>query len=373
MVPPRMIIPGFARRTPIGVDVGEDTTRIVQLDARSNRIRAALSIPMIDGASREQFDLGSRIKRSLRRAGFTGTRCVVGVPRNFVHIHSIRAPEMPSKELNESLTWEATERFSIPQEHLRVDGIRTGARAINSDGDRSEVVLFAMDDRNATPCLETLLEAGLAPMALEPSFCGVSRAHSRHCRREEDRERVRVVLDCGAGGCTLVYLRGDRIGFCKTFSVSGDLLDATVAEKLEMDIESAAALRRDRCRASRTKKQIDMAAESGVLDASKPLLHELATEVALCLRHCAVAFRGARPEVLILSGRDASEPGLAEVIAERTGMTVQTEDEDQTISSIDKQLRNLGIRDEEPAAWTAALGLALHPLRARAMRARRAA
>jgi len=280
---------------------------------------------------------------------------------------------MPSQELHESLAWEATERFGIPREYLRVDGIRTGARTSNSDGDRSEVVLFAMDERNAVPCLETILDAGLAPMALEPGFCGVARAHSRHCRREQDRERVRVVLDCGAGGSTLLYLRGDRIGFCKTFSVSGDLLDETVAESLGIDRGSASALRRDRCRAARAQQRIDLGAETGVLDASKPILHELATEVALCLRHCGVAFRGSRPEGLILTGRDSSEPHMADLIAERTGVPTHSEDEDGTIDSIQKALRKLGVRDDDPAAWTAAMGLAMRPLKARAMKGGRAA
>jgi type IV pilus assembly protein PilM len=317
----------------------------------------------MDCEPREQYDFGARLKKALRRSGFSGSRCVVGVPRGIVHVHPIRAPEMPSKELNESLAWEAAERFSIPREYLRVDGIRTGARSASNEFDRSEVVLFAMDDRNATPWLEAMLEAGLAPLALEPGFCGVARAHSRHCRREQDRDRVRVVLDVGAGGSTLVYLRGDRIGFCKTFAMSGNLFDGAVAARLALDHDSASALRRDRCAAARANRPINSIADAGVADAVKPLLHEIATEVALCLRHCAVAFRGARLEAIVLSGRDSSEPGLADVISERTGIATRAEDEDGTIQIVEQQLRAMGIRDDEPAAWAGAMGLALRPLR----------
>lgn len=363
MVPPRSIFRGFARRTPIGVDVGDDAIRVVQLDLRTNRIRSAASMSLMNGDSREQYDFGARLKKVLRRAGFVGSRCVVGIPRGLVHVHPIRVPEMPRKELNESLVWEATERFTIPREHLHVDGIRTGARATSNECDRSEVVLFAMDDRNTAPWLEMMLDAGLAPLALEPGFFGVARAHSLHCRREQDRDRVRVVLDVGSGGSTLVYLRGDRIGFCKTFTISGDMFDEAVAASLSLDHDTASALRRDRCSAARTDRSIDSVADAGVADAVKPLLHDLATEVALCLRHCAVAFRGARPEAIILSGRDSSEPGLGKVISERTGIAAQAEDDYGTIQTVEQQLRALGIREDDPASWAGAMGLAMRSLR----------
>ena len=52
---------------------------------------------------------------------------------------------MSSKELQQSLMWEASERFSVPRESIQVDGVMTGARAPGVDDDRAEVVLFALD------------------------------------------------------------------------------------------------------------------------------------------------------------------------------------------------------------------------------------
>ena len=99
MLPSRTIFSGFARRTPIGVDIGDDAIRVMQLDFRTHRVRAAACIPLSDGMARDQYELGLQLKRVFRKGGFTGTRCVVGVPRNLVHVHPVRAPEMPSKEL----------------------------------------------------------------------------------------------------------------------------------------------------------------------------------------------------------------------------------------------------------------------------------
>ena len=265
----------FSRRTPIGIDVGDDAVRAIQLDSRSSEIRAAAMFQLPDSDARDSHQYSSQLRKSMRRAGFTGSRCIIGAPREQIHVHPIRVPHMSIKELQESLAWEASERFSIPRESIQVDGVMTGARAPGVDDDRAEVVLFALDERNAVSWLDLLMESGLSPLSLEPGFCGVARAHSLHCRREQDRNRVRVVLDFSARGTTLIYLRGDRIGFCKTFEVGGSKLDQVTAESLGMDLASASALRRDRLMAASRSHCIDGAAQSGATDAASQILHHL--------------------------------------------------------------------------------------------------
>lgn len=353
----------FTRRTPIGIDVGDDAIRAIQLDSRTSEIKAAAIFQLPDSDARDTHLYPNQFRKAMRRAGFTGSRCIIGAPREQIHVHPIRVPHMSTKELQESLAWEASERFSIPRESIQVDGVMTGARAPGVDDDRAEVVLFALDERNAVSWLDLLMESGLSPLCLEPGFCGVARAHSLQCRREKDRNRVRVVLDFSARGTTLVYLRGDRIGFCKTFDVGGGMLDQATSEALGMDLASAAALRRDRLMASTRSHSIDGAAQSGATDAVSQILHHLVEDVALCLRHCAVAFRGARPECIVLSGREALEPEFCEMLESGTGIPVNLDDENRTIDSIGGALRKKGIRSESASAWTAAFGLASRPIR----------
>ena len=372
-MPVHSMLQGLSRRTPIGVDVGDDAIRMVQLCSRSQKVRAAAVLHRSGDFERDRHEFRMRLRRILRRSGFRGTTCVVGAPRSIINVHPLRMPEMPAKELRDSLAWEASDRFAIPHESLQVDGIRTGARYSGNDGDRSEVVLFAMDERLAEPWLEMILDVGLAPLALEPGFCGVARAHSRRYRREQDRDRVHVVVDVGSAGSTLMYLRGDRVGFCKTIPVGGQAIEEAMSTGLGIDIGSAAALRRDRRHAARESRDIDRSVESGANDATKPLIHELATEVGLCLRHCAVAFRGSRPERIVLSGRDAFEPGLAAMVSERTGIEVFLDDCHGTIESLADQLGTIGITEDNPSAWTAAFGLAMRNRRVRTHRNERAA
>ena len=97
-----------------------------------------------------------------------------------------------------------------------------------------------------------------------------------------------------------------------------------------------------------------------------PLIHDLASEVSLCLRHCAVAFSGTRPEVMIVSGRDACEPGLVQMLESRIGFPAVTDDEQQNVQHLEAALCDSGLRGDDPSAWTAAMGLALRPANIRA-------
>lgn len=354
------------------MDVGDDAIRMIQLDGRSGRVRAAAMIPTGSGPGDDRPSREA-LRLALRRGGFTGSTCVVGAPRNSIHIHPIRVPEMPAGELLESLAWEASERFDIPRESLRVDGIRTGARYAAGDADRPEVVLFALDERRAGPWLDLLLDCGLAPLALEPGFCGTARAHSARYRRDRDRERCHVIIDVGHLGSTLMYLRGDRIGFCKTIPVGGDGFDRALARTLEIDDRSAQELRRDRRTAHQEGRTLDPAVETGADDALKPLIHDLASEIALCLRHCAVAFRGTRPEQILLSGPDAAEPGLAPLVLQRTGLEVVFDDAPGNVARLADDFVGLGLSVSDAPAWIAATGLALRERRVRSTRNGRAA
>ena len=357
-------MPFFSGRTPIGIDVGDDAVRAIQLDSRSRSIKAMAKLPLPEVGARSSSGFAQVLKRSLRKQGFRGTRCFLSAPRGLVFAHPIRIPKMPVSELSECLSWEAAERFSIEREYLQVDGIHSGARPAGSGDDRSEVILFALDQEKADPWLESIIEAGYAPLSLEPGFCAVARTHSQLFRREKDRDHVRVILDVGALGSTLVYLRGDQIGFCKSFAIGGNLFDEAVASRLSLDPDSASALRRDRRLAQLGGRQVDASANQGSEEAVMPLIHDLASEVSLCLRHCAVAFSGNRPEVMIVSGRDACEPGLLQILENRIGFPAATDDEQRNVHDLELGLPAHGIRGDDPSAWTAAMGLAIRPVHA---------
>ena len=74
-----------------------------------------------------------------------------------------------------------------------------------------------------------------------------------------------------------------------------------------------------------------------------------------------------------MSGRDAFEPGLDSILQERAGMEVTLDDENGTVGQIAEQLDRFGLSEEDPSAWTGAMGLSLRSVRTDPIRMGKAA
>ena len=75
-------MPFFSGRSPIGIDVGDDAVRAIQLDSRSGSIRAMARLPLPEVGARDCHGYSQLLRRSLRKQGFRGTRCVLSAPRD---------------------------------------------------------------------------------------------------------------------------------------------------------------------------------------------------------------------------------------------------------------------------------------------------
>lgn len=330
------------------------------------KVMGAALVPGSEG-DRSSEQLAESLRSAFITGGFVGRKCVVSVPRSDVWMQVVRLPHMPDGELNEAVAWEAAERFELDREALQCDWIQTGGSA----GDRQEVLIIAVNRSCLDARLNSVLQAGFRPVAVEAGFTGVARLFSRQFRREADGGRVRAVLDVGSSGSMLMVLRGRDLAFCKPVSVGGRHLDDRVAAQLDLDLEGARDLRAARLDGG---TPLDPSTDGAVGDAVRPVLAELAREAMRCLRHYSVSVRGERPEYLVLSGADASEPGLAGMVHGVCRVDVHLDDEAQSVTTLSQGLaESLPGRAGPVGGWVAAAGLSLRGVEPRRSSGRRAA
>jgi type IV pilus assembly protein PilM len=388
----------------VGVEFGEDATRLLQVRTVSGRLHVLgagrIDMPIGPETCADGLDLTERIRAAMGSGGFAGRRCVVCLPRTLVQVHAVRLPRMPDADMAQAVAWEAAQRFNIDRSRLSADFIRTGMPGKAGD-QREEVLMISVAHDAIDPWVEPLLEAGLRPVAIETHFTALARLFSQHYRREADRDNSRVVLDIGDSGATLLILRGDAIAFCKSIGIGAAHLDRAVADHLQMDKTAAAELRAARLAAAaslvmrrpsgetatssganhggesgrRHEEQDDQdaATDRAVFEAVRPLIGELAREVGLCLRYFGVTFRGAPPERLILTGMAALEPHLAQSLARAMDLPVAVDDQTGTLTTLNREIRS--VLNREPgvmSSWAVAAGLSMRGLaRSRVERRRR--
>lgn len=350
----------------VGIAFDTDEVRLLQLRDAAGGLRitgaARCSLPAAGGGERSLQQLAESLRSAVVSGGFAGRRCVISLPREDVFLQSLKLPVMPDEELVEAVAWEASQRMNVSRDSIRSDWIRTGATSEDEHG-RDEVLVIAAHRDALDRRLEAACEAGLRPMAVDTHFGAVARLFSRQHRRAVDIDSCRAVLEVGIDGATVIILRGDQVVFCKALDIGGHRFNHRVAEKLCLDVDSAAELRQARLRRDPGSKFIDPSTEQAVHEAVRPLLGELARNVLMCLRYVAVTFRGIAPEMIVVTGADGCEPGLASEISTTCQVPVQTDDEHGTLKGLEQGIHSIMQRDPGPVeAWVVAAGLSLRGL-----------
>ncbi|MHC5026262.1 MAG: pilus assembly protein PilM, partial [Planctomycetota bacterium] len=272
----------------VGIDFGTRTIKMLQVREAGDDLRV-VGAARIEAPGDGLTPRPDQISSAFSAGGFTGRKCVVSLPREDVHVQSIRMPRMPDREVRQAVAWEAAQRFELDRDTTQVDFLQTGA-SVHGSEDREETLLIAATDETITKRLEPLLAAGLQPIAIDTAFAALARAMSHAVRRDADQLSVRAVVEIGAAGSSVMILQGPNVRFYKALSVRGIDLNDAVVQHLQIDAESAAELRIARIGASDDANgpMLDASTDRAVYEAVRPRLNELVKEVVLCLRYYGV-------------------------------------------------------------------------------------
>lgn len=354
----------------VGIDIGTRAIKLLQLREHGRGLRVVgagrFDVHDADTEGGDAVTLVEQFRGAFATGGFTGRRCVVCLPRHAIRVQSVRLPSMPDDELRQAAVWEASQRFGFDRHGMEVDLIRTGAELQGGES-RDDILLIAAPHDAINAWLEPIMAAGLRPVALETHFTALARAFAGTTPVNPAQQRVRVVVEIGASGSTVMITRDDQIAFCKSIEVGGNQFDRAVAEHLQIDIMAARELRAARMAAANGHDAAsvlnDPSIQRAEYDAVRPLLGNFAKEVVLCIRYYGVTFRGHPPEQLIITGGDGLEPRLGETLAEQCKIPVVYDDQGALLESLTDGIRGVLQRPAGPSAWWAvAAGLSLRGL-----------
>ncbi len=355
----RWLQPGIL---PIGLDCGSSGAKALQL----RRFRGALSVV---GAARinlpDQIEdpiarakaLAQGVARRLDTSGFVGRQCVVAIDDRLVRTRSVRLPILSDIETDKAVRVDGSQRLGFDTPDAEIGWLRAG-QVRQGDELREEVILAGASHHDVGVIVDALLEQNITPIAVEPAFLALARAIGRFYRRQDDQRHMRIVVDVGWTTSTVIALRGSSVSFVKPLEFGGQLLDDAAAQRLNLDSESIAALRRDRQRAATDDPSIsiDPRIDRAIFDAVRPTIADLAHEISLCIRYLLVTFRGDRPQEILLVGGEAAEPRLAEVIQETTDVPTRLA---RPLEGIDLAQASFAGADRRGALnqWAVAAGL----------------
>jgi type IV pilus assembly protein PilM len=366
-----MIQIGRSQVQPIGVDLGADSVRLLQVEVagRGLAVRAAARRELPEEARGNPelrvpvaVDL---VRQMLRHHGFVGRAIVTAMPREIVHVKNLRLPKIPPAELDAAVRFEAANLFPFDTAAAHVRYLQAGEVRQGNDSKQELLVLAARHDETDA-FVEQLHRSGCVIASLDFEPCAVYRSVERFIRRREDEQEVFVLVDVGYRCAQVIIGRGREMTFFKTIDVGGRALSEAVARKLEISADEARDLRRrvaQETSAGAAPSPGDPgdacangAVRQAVCDATRGLIDELAREVSLCLRYHSVTFRGHRPAKVRLIGGEACDPQLQSILAAALPIPVEPF---RPLYSVDAARMPATERRGRLSEWTVALGLGL--------------
>jgi type IV pilus assembly protein PilM len=318
--------------SPIGLDVGHDSMKMLQLRRRAGAWQVAAG--GIHGFSEEarqnpalrwrQVSAGLRsLLSGSARVGFRGRRIVVSMDYELAMIKNTRLPKMPAQELGEAVRWEAAERFPFDVNaglvrYLVAGDVRQGGEQ------RQEVLIFAAPDQSLRDTLEAVEQGGCQPVGLDAQPLALARAVEYFMPAENDPDTVQAVLDIGSHSCQVLVLRAGRIVFIKSIEIGSQDMTRAIVEKVGTSAEDTVALR---MRLAGGQSGESPGEESkvyrAVTGAMRPVIERLAQEITLCLRYYSVTFRGNRPSFVTVVGGAGHDRLLLHLLGEALGLQVE--------------------------------------------------
>lgn len=338
------------KRWPIGLDIGADSIKMLQLCQSGDRVcvRAAerwhFPPPGDQDPSQRQELAAVAINDMLKRGNFRGRRVVSSLRCDELSIKNVRLPRMKPAELKQTLLYEARERFGFDIAADQLNCLNAG-QIRQGDDVRDELIMLAVTREVIDAHLDLLHRVSLVPDAIDAEPVALFRGFERYLRRQADEESVTVILDVGHSATRVIVSRGRRIAFIKSIDIAGRKFTEAVARQLDLTYAEARALRlRKMCECEQDEPadgakpqpeagQDRSSLEWSIHDAVRGEVETLAREVALCLRYCSVTFRGLRPKEITLTGGETYDRTLMALLAEHLG----------TQSTIGEPLRGVDI------------------------------
>jgi type IV pilus assembly protein PilM len=340
------------RFSPIGIDVGTRSLKIVQLSGDRTRLVDAARVdlaPLPEKASADEQcqRLAEALRRGLAAHEFRGRDAVVALGDRQLFLQNVRVAKQAGAQLDRQVAKEAAGRipFGVDEAEIRfveAADVRQGDQTLR------EVIVFAVQRAVIQQTLRVVEEARLKPVAIDIEPAALARSYAAQYRRDEDRQSRALLVHLGYSRTAALVAQNDDLLFVKYIDVGGQHFDLAVARHLKMDLHDAVSLRRHN--GDRRAELQDPEVARGVAEALRPVLERLANELAMCVRYHSVTFRGQPIVRTVLGGGEATN-GLADYLSKHLDLKTELSDPFRTFPTTP----NLGRKGQ----WDIAAGLAM--------------
>lgn len=356
------------RGLPIGVDLGEHTLRLAQVEKMENEYRLVHAVEASLGTnspSDRSAAIATTLRSVMRTGSFQGRKVALAISGSSVQVKHIRLPRCSGDEFVSALREHATRSLNIDPSQYLLRSVVAGD-VFGEQTPQQEVVLFATPLATIQELLDASASARVEVVGVHVQPRITAELFSNLYRRKADEDAVNLFVDLGANGTRAFVAAPFQLQFVRAMSKSIVDIHTAVARKMNLSLEETATLRRTLI-AQQTTHSNDIAASAPALSAAQQKVQEetasvcaaFAEELEMCRRYYEATFPSKPVTRLIFVGGGARDRLVCSAIAQAMSLPAQVGD--PLIRFNRNSLPTLPCIDrrEPMPQWSVAFGLSL--------------
>lgn len=225
----------------LGLDIGSEQTKLVELEKKGRSGVAVTSYGKtvtLDSAVKKGkiADIGALtrvLQQLVLKTKKKTERVVIGLNNQDISIRHLTLPQMPDKEIAQSLEYELSDIFKVEPENTK--DISYGYEILARNPQDVKVLLIGCNYSLIKPYVEATKQAGLTPYVIDISAFAVPRV------KMDGKNRCYV--DLGAYQ-TVVYVEiNGEYSVYRILPIGGKLIDEAISSAFEIDLNAARKLK----------------------------------------------------------------------------------------------------------------------------------
>jgi len=358
--------------SPIGLDIGHDTIKMLQLERHKThfRVRGAAKVRFpeslrsqeVGGYGRYHF-LADSIDHMRKSGSFKGRDVIIGLSKDsYDFTYLCLRQETPHK--HPLFFQEAQEQLGLTEESSRIDTFWSG-RVREGNELLHQYVVFGMSDQSWLEQRMMLDDIHFHYVEPYPIPCAFYRSLTLSYPDDLYRNRTLVGVDIGGSTSTVIILNDRKLRWVRQIEIGGQDWTNPIVKKLQLSTDEALQLRMrslsdasDRLREDKSKPGRDQV-ERVLEDMIRDKVNDLAQEIKLGLDYYGRRYQAQDPTEILVFGGEAACPMVLGLLARILKMKVNIGRCFAGISLDSGEIQHIS---ESPfSEWSTAIGLCLKP------------
>jgi len=342
----------FAKKDIIGLDIGSQQVKIVQLSEskgsyRLERLAVAALQPelIVDGSILDATRVVEIIRELISSSDIKARDVTLSVSgHSSVIIKRVALPQMSEDELEESIRFEAEQYIPFDIEDVNLDFQILGPA---EEDNMMDVLIVAVKKDKINEYVSVVKEAGLNPVIVDVDAFALENMYELNYEVKEN-ENVALV-NIGASMININILKGGTSVFTRDSSVGGNLLTEALQKEFTISYANAEKLKQQEALEGISPEDVAVVLNSASED--------IITEISRSFDYFRDTTNYENINEIIVSGGSTLIEGIVSSLEERSGIPVRVAEPFKNVDVPDMFDKDY-VKKVEPL-MTVAVGLAL--------------